>query len=105
MTGNAGQKSMRLCVFDVARNRTSVLCEMPNSVERPFWSPDGTKVLFLSRIKVDKEQINNKGDVKIVKHLWYKFTTTGWFHDTRKHVFVIDSSRRQKKETQTGHRW
>ena len=64
---------------------------MSNDIEKPAWSPDGKKVLFLSRVKVDKEQIGHKSDVKIVKHLWYKFTTTGWFHDTRKHLFVVDA--------------
>ena len=71
--------------------QVSTICEMSNDIEKPAWSPDGKKVLFLSRVKVDKEQIGHKSDVKIVKHLWYKFTTTGWFHDTRKHLFVVDA--------------
>ena len=75
---------------------------MPKTIEKPYWSSDGKKILFLSRVKVDKEQINHKSDVKIVKHLWYKFTTTGWFHDTRKHLFVVDSHGGRPKQLTTG---
>jgi len=91
VSGDAGEKLNRLSAIDVARGRVSTLCEMPNAVEKPSWSPDGKRILFLSRVRVDKEQINHRSDVKIVKHLWYKFTTTGWFQDTRKHAFVADS--------------
>jgi dipeptidyl aminopeptidase/acylaminoacyl peptidase len=102
ISGAAGQKLTKLCVTDISKKRTLTLCEMPHEVERPIWSPDGSKVLFLSRIQVDKEQIKHKSDVKIVKHLWYKFTTTGWFHDTRKHLFVVDSRGGKLKQITTG---
>jgi dipeptidyl aminopeptidase/acylaminoacyl peptidase len=86
-----GKRSMgRLRIMNARGGQVSTVCEMPNDIEKPSWSPDGKKVLFLSRVKVDEEQIGHKSDVKIVKHLWYKFTTTGWFHDTRKHLFVVD---------------
>ena len=102
VSGESGQGVTKLSVLDLGKGRTSTLCEMPKSVEKPQWSPDGRKILFLSRVKVDKEQIAHKSDVKIVKHLWYKFTTTGWFHDTRKHVFVVDSRGGKPKQLTTG---
>jgi len=102
VAGDDGQKMTKLCVMDLGSRRTSTLCVMPNMVEKPSWSPDGKKVLFLSRIRVDEEQINHKSDVKIVKHLWYKFTTTGWFHDTRKHVFVVGARRGEPRQVTTG---
>lgn len=102
VSGGEGQSLTKLKVFDISKGRASTLCEMPKTVERPQWSPDGSKVLFLCRVKVDKEQIAHKSDVKIVKHLWYKFTTTGWFHDTRKHVFVVASGGGQPKQITTG---
>jgi dipeptidyl aminopeptidase/acylaminoacyl peptidase len=102
VSGEAGQKLTELCVLEVASGRIKTLCRMSNTVERPVWSPDGKKILFLSRVRVDKEQIEHKSDVKIVKHLWYKFTTTGWFHDTRKHVFVVDSRGGKPKQITTG---
>ncbi|HEV2389921.1 MAG TPA: S9 family peptidase [Nitrososphaerales archaeon] len=102
VSGEAGQKLNELCVLDKESGRIKTLCKMPNTVERPAWSSDGRKILFLSRVRVDKEQINHKSDVKIVKHLWYKFTTTGWFHDTRKHLFVVDSRGGRPKQITTG---
>ena len=101
-SGNENGKTTKLCVMDADGQRITTLCTMPKTIEKPCWSPDGKKILFLSRVKVDKEQINHKSDVKIVKHLWYKFTTTGWFHDTRKHVFVVDSHGGRPKQLTTG---
>lgn len=102
VSGEAGQKLTELCVLEVGSGRIKTLCKMPNTVERPAWSSDGRKILFLSRVRVDREQIDHKSDVKIVKHLWYKFTTTGWFHDTRKHLFVVDSHGGKPGQMTTG---
>lgn len=77
------------------------VCSTSNAVEKPMWSPDGSRILFLSRIRTE-EPYREGSDVKIIKKLVYKFNDLGFFHDTRRHLFVVDSDGGSSKQLTEG---
>jgi dipeptidyl aminopeptidase/acylaminoacyl peptidase len=54
----------------------------------PKWSPKGDMVLFLARARVERDA-QDKSDVKVIDKLHHKSDGTGFFPDTRVHLFTV----------------
>jgi len=61
------------------------LTDVKLGVESPRWSPDGRQILFIS----PTVPVEQKGDVKHITRLSYKFNGRGFFPGVYKHVFII----------------
>ncbi len=76
------------------------VCSEPKGVEKPVWCPDGKNILFLSRVKTEENPWNKKSDVKVIRKLVYK--EDNFFHDTRRHLFVVEADSGQPKQLTKG---
>ena len=70
------------------------ITNMKNGVSLFRWSPDGTRLVIVSRIGPSDThlQVDTRGgsDVRHYKNTSYKFNDTGWFDDRRTHLWLVD---------------
>jgi acylaminoacyl-peptidase len=72
----------------------TLVAELKNDIRQFHLSPDGKKILFLSRIEEEsesREEGNEKNDVLWVTKLRYKMNGEPFFPYTRLHLFVLDT--------------
>ncbi|MFN2598287.1 MAG: hypothetical protein ABR563_13995, partial [Pyrinomonadaceae bacterium] len=75
-----------------------------NGVSSFRWSPDGTRVVLLSRTGASDVRPPSS-DVRHYEHPSYKFNDTGWFDDRRSHLFVVDVPSGAAKQITSGDDW
>ncbi|HMJ25754.1 MAG TPA: hypothetical protein VK475_07995, partial [Pyrinomonadaceae bacterium] len=68
------------------------ITNLKNGVSVFRWSPDGTRLVTVSRIGPGDSRAENKdrSDVRHYKNSSYKFNDTGWFDDRRTHLWVVE---------------
>src|SRR5712692_10456873 len=72
------------------------------------WSPDGTRLVVVSRIGPGDSRIGDsrdRSDVRHYKNTSYKFNDTGWFDDRRTHLWVVDVKNGTAKQITEGNDW
>jgi len=82
------------------RRVTSLL----NGVQSFAWSPDGTRLLCVSRTG-PSDTAKSPSDVRHYRHANYKFNDTGWFDDKRAHIFVVDAASGRATQITSGDDW
>jgi dipeptidyl aminopeptidase/acylaminoacyl peptidase len=81
---------------------------LKNGVSTFRWSPDGTRLVVVSRIgPSDSRTGDNKdrSDVRHYKNTSYKFNDTGWFDDRRTHLWIVDVKTGSAKQITEGNDW
>src|SRR3984893_5969112 len=65
---------------------------LKNGVSNFQWSPDGNRLVIVSRSGLSDSRAENKerSDVRHYKNTSYKYNDTGWFDDRRTHLWVVD---------------
>jgi dipeptidyl aminopeptidase/acylaminoacyl peptidase len=83
------------------------LTNLKNGVSVFRWSPDGTRLVVVSRIGPSDGRADNKdrSDVRHYKNTSYKFNDTGWFDDRRTHLWVVDVKSASAKQITEGDDW
>ncbi len=83
------------------------LTNLKNGVTIIRWSPDGTRVVVVSRIGSSDSRSDNKdrSDVRHYQTTSYKFNDTGWFDDRRTHLWVVDARSGEVKQITEGNDW
>jgi dipeptidyl aminopeptidase/acylaminoacyl peptidase len=83
------------------------LTHLKNGVGVFQWSPDGKRLVALSRTgpSDDVAGSTRKSDVRHYFHISYKFNDTGWFDDKRSHLWVIDRASGAAKQLTSGDDW
>jgi len=88
------------------------LTNLKNGVSLVRWSPDGTRLVVVSRIgpadsRADSRTVDNRdrSDVRHYKNSSYKFNDTGWFDDRRTHLWVVEVKTGEAKQITEGHDW
>ncbi len=78
-----------------------------NGVSAFQWSPDGSRLVAVSRIGPSDSRSDNKdrSDVRHYKNTSYKFNDSGWFDDRRAHLWVVDVKSGSAKEITEGSDW
>ena len=96
------EKGVKLFVISAHGGEARPICSMPRGMEKLVWSPDCKQILFLSRVQAEEEPEKKKSDVKVIRKLVYKLTGLGFFHDTRRHLFVVDADGGKLKQLTEG---
>ena len=83
------------------------ITNLKNGVSTFRWSPDGTRLLVVSRVGPSDSRADNKdrSDVRHYKNTSYKFNDTGWFDDRRTHLWVVDVKSGSAKQITEGNDW
>jgi dipeptidyl aminopeptidase/acylaminoacyl peptidase len=77
---------------------------LPNGVSSFQWSPDGTKIVAVSRIG-PSDEAKSPSDVRHYAHANYKFNDSGWFDDKRAHLWVVDVAGGRSTPITSGDDW
>jgi dipeptidyl aminopeptidase/acylaminoacyl peptidase len=80
------------------------LTNLLNGVSSFQWSPDGARLLVLSR-SGPSDEAKSPSDVRHYKHANYKFNDTGWFDDKRSHVWVVEVNGGRATQITSGDDW
>ncbi|MEP6568777.1 MAG: S9 family peptidase [Acidobacteriota bacterium] len=83
------------------------ITNLKNGVSVFRWSPDGTRLVVVSRAGPSDSRADNKdrSDVRHYKNSSYKFNDTGWFDDRRTHLWVVDVRSGSAKQITEGDDW
>jgi len=83
------------------------ITNLKNGVGVFRWSPDGTRLVVVSRIgpSDNKGDSRDRSDVRHYKNSSYKFNDTGWFDDRRTHFWVVDVKSANAKQITEGDDW
>ena len=80
------------------------LTTLQNGVTSFQWSPDGTRLVVVSR-SGPSDSAKSPSDVRHYKHANYKFNDTGWFDDRRSHLWVVDVKDGVATQVTSGQDW
>ena len=84
------------------------ITNLKNGVSLFRWSPDGTRLVIVSRIGPSDGRaadIRDRSDVRHYKNTSYKFNDTGWFDDRRTHLWIVDVKTGNAKQITEGNDW
>jgi len=87
------------------------ITNLKNGVSLFRWSPDGTRLVVVSRIgpsdsRSDSRADNrDRSDVRHYKNTSYKFNDTGWFDDRRTHLWIVEVKTGNAKQITEGNDW
>ena len=84
------------------------ITNLKNGVSLFRWSPDGTRLVIVSRIGPSDSRTGDSKDRSDVRHYQnssYKFNDTGWFDDRRTHFWVVDIKSGNPKQITEGNDW
>src|SRR5581483_1755407 len=80
------------------------LTTLANGVSSFQWSPDGTRVVAVSR-SGPSDAARSPSDVRHYRHANYKFNDTGWFDDKKTHLWVVDATSGRATQITSGDDW
>jgi dipeptidyl aminopeptidase/acylaminoacyl peptidase len=75
-----------------------------NGVTNFQWSPDGTKLVVVSRTG-PSDTAKSPSDVRHYKNANYKFNDNGWFDDKRAHLWVVEVPSGRANQITSGEDW
>ena len=83
------------------------ITNLKNGVSSFQWSPDGNRLVVVSRIgpSDSRPESKDRSDVRHYKNSSYKFNDTGWFDDRRNHLWVVDLKDSTAKQITEGDDW
>src|SRR5438445_971343 len=84
------------------------ITNLKNGVSIFRWSPDGTRLIIVSRLGPSDSRTGDgkdRSDVRHYRNTSYKFNDTGWFDDRRTHLWVIDVKTGSAKQITEGNDW
>jgi dipeptidyl aminopeptidase/acylaminoacyl peptidase len=105
--GHDGKKRVaQLHVHELVSGETRQLTALPESVDEPTWSPDGSSIAFVARVRdpAYEEEDDARRRPRRTTRLSYKLDNVGWTVDRRQHVFVVpaDGSGEPRQVTSGG---
>ena len=104
--GEAGSDAPRTQVWLLALGggEPRRVTNLPNGVSSFQWSPDGARLVVVSR-RGPSDEGKSQSDVRHYKHANYKFNDTGWFDDKRAHLWVVDVATGRDTQITSGDDW
>src|SRR5258708_7037849 len=109
-TGAASPEQPRNQVYLLSMNggEAKRLTNLKNGVNGFRWSPDGTRLVVVSRLGPSDSRTGDRrdrSDVRHYKNSSYKFNDTGWFDDRRTHLWIVEVKSGSAKQITSGDDW
>ena len=99
--GETARTQVWLLPLDGGEHR---LTNLTNGVSSFQWSPDGTRLVCVSR-SGPSDKAKSPSDVRHYTHPIYKFNDTGWFDDKRAHLWIVDVASGGATQITDGENW
>ncbi len=90
------EKGNSLYVIPVDGGEARLLLRRKEGIDGIAWSPDGGRILFLSNVGADEE------DVRTIRRSNFWFNEKGYIYGLRKHLFVLDLATGDAKQLTQG---
>jgi len=105
--GSAETPRPQVYVLSMAGGEARRVTNLKNGVSSFQWSPDGARLVIVSRVGPSDGRSENKdrSDVRHYKNSSYKFNDSGWFDDRRTHLWVVDVKSGSAKQITEGDEW
>jgi dipeptidyl aminopeptidase/acylaminoacyl peptidase len=91
VSSRAEKEPGQLYVISLKGGEAEKLTKLKEDVRQIAWSPDGTQLVFASRVRDEayEEEDERKRPPRRVTRLWYKLDDEGWIADRRTQLFVV----------------
>jgi len=105
--GSAEQPRPQVYVLSMVGGEARRVTSLKNGVSNFQWSPDGNRLVVVSRIGPSdgRTESKDRSDVRHYKNSSYKFNDSGWFDDRRTHLWVVDIKAGNAKQITEGDDW
>jgi dipeptidyl aminopeptidase/acylaminoacyl peptidase len=105
--GTAEPSRAQVYLLSMNGGEAKRLTNLKNGASVFRWSPEGTRLVVVSRTGPSDSRADNKdrSDVRHYKNSSYKFNDTGWFDDRRTHLWTIDAKSGEAKQITEGNDW
>jgi dipeptidyl aminopeptidase/acylaminoacyl peptidase len=110
-TPASDQPRNQIYLLSMSGGEARRLTNLKNGVSTFRWSPDGARMIAVSRIgpsdnRADSRPENKeRSDVRHYKDSSYKFNDSGWFDDRRTHFWVVELGSGNAKQITEGNDW
>lgn len=106
---SGGSEPLRAQVYALSMSggEAQRVTNLKNGVTTFRWSPDGNRMVVVSRIGPSdaRHDTKERSDVRHYKNTGYKSNDTGWFDDRRTHSWVVDVKSGSAKQITEGNDW
>ena len=104
---NAETPRSQVYLLSMSGGEARRVTNLKNGVSSFQWSPDGTRIVVISRVGPSDNRTENKdrSDVRHYKNSSYKFNDSGWFDDRRTHIWIVDVKSGSAKQITEGDDW
>ena len=96
----------QLWVISLKGGEARKLTDVQGGVTDPAWSPDGTRIAFVSDVDPDRlpDDHDHKKDprVSVVRRIRYRADGLGWRGDAFRHIFVVDAETGETRQLTGG---
>lgn len=100
----SGQPKTQIWLLPLRGGEPARLTNLPNGVSSFQWSPNGARLVVVSR-SGPGDGAKSPSDVRHYTHANYKFNDSGWFDDTRAHLWVVDAKNGRATQLTSGDEW
>jgi dipeptidyl aminopeptidase/acylaminoacyl peptidase len=108
-TGSSASEPSRAQVYALSMSggEAQRLTNLKNGVTTFRWSPDGNRMVLVSRIgpSDSRPDSNERSDVRHYRNTFYKSNDSGWFDDRRNHLWIVDVKSGSAKQITEGNDW
>jgi dipeptidyl aminopeptidase/acylaminoacyl peptidase len=102
--GENGEVRNQVWLLPLTGGEPRRLTNLLNGVTSFQWSPDGTKLVVVSR-SGPSDSAKSPSDVRHYKNANYKFNDSGWFDDKRAHLWIVEVANGRANQITSGEDW